>query len=192
MAYSTLADLKKHIGIPADDTEDDARLSSVLAAASESIDRYCGRTFDPYNTSSAAPRVFRTVRNCAEVDTDDFVKDDDTLVETGYRRNGPWTALEADDWDVLWPADRATDPHVGIWIVRPFDGWVRITARWGWTLNTPADIIEAALLLAARLYKRADAPFGVTGAGDLGVVQVRPWDPDVIRILGLYRKRKVG
>jgi len=47
---------------------------------------------------------------------------------------------------------------------------------------------EAALLVAARLWKRRDAPFGVAGGGDMGSIQIGFKDPDVELILmGLRR-----
>ena len=48
---------------------------------------------------------------------------------------------------------------------------------------------QAALLQAARLYKRKDAPFGVAGAGALGqVVAISDLDPDVRMMLFPVRR----
>jgi hypothetical protein len=45
------------------------------------------------------------------------------------------------------------------------------------------DIYEAALLLAARLYRRRDSLDGTIGWGDMGVVRVGLKDPDVEALL---------
>ena len=47
----------------------------------------------------------------------------------------------------------------------------------------PANVEQAVVLGAARLYKRRNSPEGVSGFGDLGVVRVTSWDPDIEALL---------
>lgn len=69
---------------------------------------------------------------------------------------------------------------------------VQITATWGWQ-EVPANVQQAALMMAADLFKTKDAPWGIAGMGDLGLVkaQANPW---IIELLRAYvnPNRKVG
>lgn len=47
----------------------------------------------------------------------------------------------------------------------------------------PADVTEAILLIASRLYARRNTPEGVAGWGDLGVIRIIARDPDVEALL---------
>lgn len=51
----------------------------------------------------------------------------------------------------------------------------------------PAPVVEAAIILASRIFRRKDSPLGVTGAADLGTVYVGRVDWDVERLLMPYR-----
>ena len=48
------------------------------------------------------------------------------------------------------------------------------------------EIVQAVLLLAARLYKRRLSPEGVAGWEDLGAVRVVARDPDIERLIEQY------
>lgn len=58
----------------------------------------------------------------------------------------------------------------------------------------PPQVVEAALLLAARFWKRKDSAYGpVAGSNGLGAVYIRPgMDPDIERLLSPFRKLPVG
>jgi hypothetical protein len=62
---------------------------------------------------------------------------------------------------------------------------VQITARWGWSFCPPG-IEEATLLVATRLFKRKDAPYGVAQFGDIAAVQIVRTDLDVQELLQPY------
>jgi Phage gp6-like head-tail connector protein len=55
----------------------------------------------------------------------------------------------------------------------------------------PANLREAELIYAARLYTRKDSPEGIAGWGELGVIRIRD-DPDVRRLMGPYIDIPVG
>jgi hypothetical protein len=61
---------------------------------------------------------------------------------------------------------------------------LQVTAKFGWSA-VPVDVEEACLLKAASLFKRKDAPFGVAGFGEFGVVRIRR-DSDVGELLNPY------
>jgi hypothetical protein len=69
---------------------------------------------------------------------------------------------------------------------------VQVTGTWGWNSVPPA-ISQAAMLLAVDLYKSKDAPWGVAGVSDLGIVKVQsnPW---VVELMKDYvnMRRKAG
>lgn len=46
-----------------------------------------------------------------------------------------------------------------------------------------ADIVQAVLLMASRLYKRRQSPEGIAGWDELGAVRVLSRDPDIERLI---------
>jgi hypothetical protein len=67
---------------------------------------------------------------------------------------------------------------------------VRVTAVYGWPA-VPAEVNMATVIQASRLFKRLDAPLGVMGFGDMGVVRVSRYaDPDVEQLLSPFRIRR--
>ncbi|MFC8456442.1 hypothetical protein ACFUJ0_06100 [Streptomyces sp. NPDC057242] len=62
---------------------------------------------------------------------------------------------------------------------------MRVGTRFGWPA-VPDDITEAALIQAARLYRRKDSPEGVTGSAEWGVVRLSRRDPDVWNLIDPY------
>lgn len=49
-----------------------------------------------------------------------------------------------------------------------------------------ADVVEAIMILASRLFARRNSPEGVSGWGELGVVRVLAADPDIEALLALH------
>jgi hypothetical protein len=69
---------------------------------------------------------------------------------------------------------------------------VQITTTWGWP-QVPWQVAEAARILTADIFKMKDAPFGVAGVSDLGVVRVQsnPWLVENLRAF-INPRVKVG
>lgn len=69
---------------------------------------------------------------------------------------------------------------------------VQITGTWGWNF-VPPNVAQASLIMAVDLFKSKDAPWGVAGMGDLGIVKVQQ-SPMVCQLLTPYRntRRTVG
>ena len=63
---------------------------------------------------------------------------------------------------------------------------VRLTAVWGWP-SIPHDVREACVIMALRIFQRANAALGVAGYGDMGPIVVRSVDPDVREMLNPYQ-----
>lgn len=164
-------------------------LSSLLDAASEAVEAYAGRVFTLADSASA--RVFDCWR-ADRVQVDDIGSLTDLVVSTG--RAGTFAAF-SDYW---------LRPNNALALGRPFE-WVRsesaftvaefptvqVVARWGWP-SVPADVSEATLLVASRLYSRRASPTGVAGFGDYGVVRITSSDADVARLLDPYTRPSGG
>lgn len=52
----------------------------------------------------------------------------------------------------------------------------------------PAPVVEAAALLAARYFRRKDAPFGMVGSPEAGIERIAATDPDVKRLMQPYAR----
>jgi len=68
---------------------------------------------------------------------------------------------------------------------------VQVTAKWGWPA-VPDNVVEACLILAARIFRRKDSPDGTAGAGDFGPIRISRTDPDVADMLSHYVKPGFG
>lgn len=199
--YATLAELRAWTGV--DDSLDDDLLESSLTAAELAVEAWCGRKFTQDADVSAVrlrPQsmgwlylpAFRPGGTCTAdistlaglvVKTDD---NDDGTYET------TWTITT--DFEVE-PFDGP--PHHKIIAVgtkyfptcyrRPV---VQVTARWGWA-SVPEPVKTATLILAGEYAKLKDAPFGVAGFGDFGVVRIRQ-NPKVAELLARYQHPMVA
>jgi hypothetical protein len=59
-----------------------------------------------------------------------------------------------------------------------------VTGVFGWPA-VPANVKQAALIAAADLFRLKDAPFGIAGFGEFGVVRVQA-NPRVMSLLRRY------
>lgn len=185
--YGDLPTLKQKLNIePSDDTRD-ALLNKALAAASRGIDKACGRRF--WLDADPVQRTFNPRgRVVCEADGDVLLVDDigsvaGLVVEAGSGASfTPVTSYETS------PDNALLDGRPITGLLRVNGTWgtatsrVRITARFGWP-TVPDDIAEAALIQAARLYRRKDSPEGVTGSAEWGVVRLSRRDPDVWNLI---------
>lgn len=176
--YATLEDLKARLDITS--TTLDVDLEQVLDAASRYVDGLCGRVFFGADT----PRILTADSSRLLILPDDL----HAFTAIAVDRDGDGV------YETVWGvADVDMQPYPGPWqIVRPRNGRsfpthryaVQITGEWGFGANAPAPIREATLLQAARLYKRKDAPFGVTGSPEHGQLQtISRTDPDVYELV---------
>ncbi|MCZ7413042.1 phage gp6-like head-tail connector protein [Streptomyces sp. WMMC897] len=180
--YADLAAFRSSLNMADDDTSADDLLNAALGAAARGIDTACGRRF--YLDADATARTYVPAARLTPEEGGGWrlLVDDigaaDITVETGS--SGSWTAVD----DVETRPDNALAagrPITALWA--PY--WpcglgqrVRVTARWGWPA-VPEEVEQAALIQAARLYKRKDSPEGVTGSAEWGVVRLSRRDPDV-------------
>lgn len=185
--YTTLALLKLHLGNITDAARDDL-LNDAIEAASRSVDDFCGRRF--YLDASTTPRVYNPA---GRLYYDEFIVDDigDTtglVVETGNASDG-WTAVTT---SIETSPDNAIVQGDSITGLINLDGWafgrndrVRVTAKWGFPA-VPAQVGQATLIQAARLYKRKESPEGVLGNAEWGSIRLSRVDPDVAALVARF------
>lgn len=195
--YVTSSALSGYLGI--DDLDDDPEAALAVTAASRAIDDATNRQYGKVDAPEARTYYARPdYKTCASwswiVDVDDYqtatglvVTVDGVAVTTflkepvnAAQRGRPWTRVA---FTIDSEALPTTHPHQ-----------VDVTALWGWTAF-PGQVPPAALLQAARFFKRKDAPFGVAGSPDIGseLRLLAKVDPDVaVMLRGLIRPRAVG
>lgn len=169
-----------------------ALLERAINAASRAIDRHCGRKF--WLDAAVVARTYRP-RDASRVFVDDIGTTTGLIVKTDTTGDGAFTTTwDAADYD-LEPRNAAVvgDPYSFSRIVAidekafPVNGrrsTLQVTAKFGWSA-VPDDVTEACILKAASLFKRKEAPFGVAGFNEFGVVRIRK-DDDVMGLLSPY------
>lgn len=179
MAYASVAELRQHLGYQTSQVGDDALLTAALAATSEAVDAYCGRSFTvPVEDPPDVVRIFDG--GSEQVYIDDLLTV--TTVEGSYDMS-TWTTADASDW---WLLPHNTYPKTAIFFASVGPRRVRVTGVFGWS-DVPASVKQATLVKAAALFKRKDSPSGVEGFGEFGVVRISRYeDADVVRLLSAY------
>ena len=189
--YCSLADIKSSLRIT--DTVDDSLLELAVEAASREIDGMCERQFFTTN----ATRIYAP-RDSLVVETDDIVTV--TSIKVSSAADGIF--------DITWsPSDYQLEPlngfASGIAVPRnqiravgdftfPLSGGeatVQVIGTFGYS-PLPTAIKQATVILASRIFKRNDAPLGVAGFGDLGVIRVGKIDPDVEAMIMPFKKMR--
>lgn len=195
-SYATRDELKLYANIDRDTF--DNFLTDALAAASRGIETVCHRQFN--DAGSASPRVYRPLHS-THVKVDDFHTPTGLIVKTDSAGDGTF----ATTWAVTDFEQRPLNGIVGGQSGWPFcDIWsngthlfptasfasVQVTARWGWAA-VPGPVKQACLMLAEEIYKQKDAPFGIAGTDNYGLVRVRE-NPMVMRKLAPYVRYPVA
>jgi hypothetical protein len=203
--YATAEELKARFGIG--DNLEDTLVDSALDSASRAIDQHCQRIF--YVTGSTTATFVAKDRYCLRpADTDVWVGDIVTVTSLKTDASGDGTFETT--WAVtdyqLWPVNAASGPEA-----RPYTevravgaqtfpvpyaysqqrvNRVQIVGTFGWPTAAPSAVREACLMLAAELFKLKDAPFGIAGMSEFGVVRIRE-NPKVATLLMPYQRYPV-
>ena len=201
--YATLAEIKGYMSI-SDNTDNDL-LENLIESASRSIDRIANRRF--YLDATASARLYRAYSNIF-VFVDDIGTTSNLVVAVDENGNGTYSKTLTLNTDyILDPltSQSLNRPFTQLTMVSNTETWpifpgltsnglrpgVQVTARWGWP-SVPDDINMACLILTADLYKRKDAPGGILGLGDLGVVRMSPIGRDVTAMVRAYKKEVIA
>ena len=187
------------------DNTDNDLLEDLIESASRSIDRMANRRF--YLDVTASARLYRAYSDIF-VYVDDIGTTSNLSVALDINGNGTYTKTLTLNQDyILDPLTAASlgRPFTQLTMVSNTETWpifpgltqnglrpgVQVTARWGWP-SVPDDINMACLILTADLYKRKDAPGGILGLGDLGVVRMSPIGRDVTAMVRAYKKEVIA
>lgn len=188
MAFVPIEELQQYVGLQQDyDVDDRARIEAALSAAEDAVTLWTGRDFTPAITTASA-RVFRSTGYSRVLRVDDFNSTTGLVVKLDAGDNGAYDTTLTLGSDVV--AEPLNARHGGLaWsydqLRRIGDDWpgysdrarVEVTARWGWPA-VPNAVAQAVKQVAAELFKRKDAPFGVAGFGEFGPVRL---SADVMR-----------
>lgn len=202
--YCTEDDLREQLGDLVQQNLSSRQLIRAVNAASRAVDDWTDRRF----WADAEPTtrlVYPKGDDGYELWLDvDIASTSGLAIATDPNGNGSYTnVFDAADYR-LWPYD-ATLPgslYGGWWKLESAGRWrfdvrgingrhgylpVQITARFGWSF-LPDPVEQATLLVAAQLFKRKDAPFGVAQFGDIAAVQIVRQDKDVQGLLQRYQR----
>jgi len=199
--YATLNDVKAAFRIT--DDVDDTLLELSIEAASREIDGWCERVF--YNAGTATRIYTPTTSFYTEID--DLIQLNTLKTSTtGESFDNTWS--DAGDYQLEplngklggqnWPFTRVRAIQSREW---PFDygqALVEVTARWGWANPAASDdylphpVEQAAQIQGVSIFKSADAPLGIAGFGDIGIMRLRQaMHPVAAALLAPYRRDSV-
>lgn len=205
VAYIGAEEFKDRMGIT-DSSEDYSVQTSILAAAGW-INEYTGRHFNRITET----RTYQP-ENIWLLEVDDIVpgapitvavdQDGDGTFEQSWTQNVDYQLrlgtrhYNINATGVIKPYRQLQVIQSGKWL--PFT-WpythldrVQINTTWGWS-SVPWQVAEANRILATDEFKMKDAPFGVAGVSDLGVIRIQsnPWLVENLRPF-INSRRKVG
>jgi hypothetical protein len=191
--YASLEEIKSRL--PHTSSANDADLLDCLLSASREVDGLTGRSFG----QTASESRTATAEWGDWLPVDDLVSASAVVTDEDGDRTYEIT-WAATDYD-LEPENASVygTPYTALRVApsgtRSFPTGrrgVRITGVWGWPA-VPEDVREATLVLAIRLYKRKDAPYGIAGTTELGqAVYVPRDDPDIRGLIAPYRRMGVA
>lgn len=200
-SYADLESFKTYMGQEARATNDES-LQDALDSATRDVNRITSRVF--WTSPTATPRVY-TPQSYLRAKVDDFYSTDNFLIETDPSGNGNFTESWASGDYELSPLNNVVDGEEGWpqWKIKAVgnfwfptclspqtrSGLIRVTAKWGWA-DVPLPVKRATLIIAAEAWKLKDAPLGVTGFAQFGIIRVRQ-NPAALSKLVKYVRQPV-
>ena len=200
--YCTQNELKGFVGIPTSDSGDDDLLDDAVNAASRQIDAFCGRIF--YAQGAATARKFFT-NDPYRLRVDDISSETGLVVKLDDDDDGTYEVTVASSEFQLLPINGVVGGILisPFYIIELFSGgsqeWpmdfssnrprAEVTAKWGFP-SVPEQIRQATLMLASELFAMRNAPLGVAGVGDFGVVNIQQ-NREITCMIAPFRKGTV-
>ncbi len=188
--YTDVDTLKAYLGGFHDDASDE-ELARCITTASSEIDHLCSRTFEP----QADPAVARFFDPWFDTDAYRWVVPVDEIFDTTDLAVDLWNGV--DDYDVPSLYTLTTPTMLVLPDTTPYSPGgrydsataVKVTAKFGWPA-TPEPVVQACLILAARIFARRDSRFGVVQSLDGSEMSrlTRVMDPDAVNALRGYIK----
>ena len=197
-------DLKEILGIS--DSVDDNRLTLAADAATQIVQAYCDRHF--VQQASASARVF-TALSPWLLEVDDISTTTGLVIKTDEDGDGVFeTTWASSDYQLeplngklggqQWPYTKVRAIDAREWPLEYGQAVVEVTARWGWAnpaandLYIPQPVSQAAEIQAISIFKSVDAPLGIAGFGDIGIMRLRQAiHPVAAALLAPYRRETV-
>lgn len=201
MSIITAPLLASHLGIQ--DSDDDASLARAADSTNRAVVRWCGfplRRFEKTAIADASARFFYPDDQCRLYVTD-FWEVTALSVRVDYSDTGAYGTTWVNGTDFIpGPVNALADdePYTYLEVLnaaylptynrRPA---VKVTAAWGWESIHP-DVTEAALIKAAKVWKRKDSIDGVLGGfADFGAVRIsNREDPTVVELLQPFKRNE--
>ena len=193
--YCTVEELKSRLGIT--DTTDDFELGLAAAGASRAIDEITGRYFwRGTDTRTYIPESIsrQSLDDLVSVTSLRVDRDGDGVFEEAWTQGTDY-ALEvapgkynAAAKGEQWPYTAAVVITGGrlfpyVWMWSHLDR-IQVAGVFGWPA-VPLNVKNAAIIAGAQIFRIKDAPFGVAGFGEFGVVRVQS-NPQVMWLLHRY------
>ena len=194
--YVSAATLKTYLGITV--STYDAAIAESCASASKGIDGVCQRRFWADSTSTVE-RYYTAPYRSRRLVIEDLV----TLgsVKTDSSGDGTFATTLTQNTDyVLLPLNAAAEtPAWPYTIVElhskssayfpPYPRNVKVTGKFGWAA-VPDEIVRATTILATKLFKRQESPFGFVTAGvdNDTAMRIAKNDPDVRFLIEPYMR----
>jgi len=189
--YTTVNDLAAYLTIAPANFNDD--LAYAINAASRFVDTYCARRF--YADGSDSSRVFWTkdprvqiIDDCYSVTSVKLSTNDNNTFDKTFTAGTDYTAE---------PLNGIADGVTGLptyrlrWLTPTLPlntqtPCIQVTGKWGWAA-VPMEVRQATIIIAAETFKLKEAPFGVAGFSEMGVVRIGKMSPQAAAMLRPYR-----
>jgi len=193
--YCTVEELKSRLGIT--DTSDDFELGLAAAGASRAIDEITGRYFwRGTDTRTYIPESIsrQSLDDLVSVTSLKVDRDGDGVFEETWTQGTDY-ALEVAPGKYNAAAKGEQWPYTAAQVITggklfPFTWmWshldrIQVNGVFGWPA-VPLNVKNAAIIAGAQIFRIKDAPFGVAGFGEFGVVRVQS-NPQVMWLLHRY------
>lgn len=195
--YLTLEEVKESIDLSGTSYRDDD-IERALDAAELVIENMCedrfyqdgtavARYFDPEDSATVKLSPSSATITSVKVDEDGDGVYETTLASTDYVKYPYNAAADSKPW---W--ELRIHPNSSECFPTVYPQSVEVTAKFGWA-TTPEAVKQATLILATKLLKRREAPFGIVAfnfdGGD--AMRIARNDPDVMGLLGPYMRTRV-
>jgi len=184
--YTTLDSLKAYLGV--ETSADDGLLGDLIGRASAAVDALCNRTFSADEDST------RTFDARLDVTGRTLWLDADLCALTSLV-NGDGATIPPGDL-LLWP--RFGPPWSEIRLLRAADvAWtyddgpenaISVSGRWAYSVEPPADVVQATVRLAAWFYRQKDVGYEPARPTFAGVTYSADLPSDVLTLLTPYRR----
>lgn len=207
--YVSMEELKSSLNDQSQQSKDDYEYQRACITATTLIHDLCGQHF----MQIIEPRTY-SYDSIYELFIDPIVPGSITEFALDYEGNGDYNTIwtEGTDFQTLRYNEKYNPRWIGearphdfvrvllsgagavvpggemlpfVWAYTP-NNRVKITGTWGWP-EIPQNVNHAALLLAVDLFKMKDAPWGIAGLGELGMVKTQA-NPEVMELLSKYRE----